>query len=107
MTDRAEFIDAARDQAFTDPEGRQIIHCWGSFTGADWDLDGVIAEIDGARDVRWIVPGDGHELAVLAADDRIWRFAVTRPVPITGYTNAELEATRPPLPAPPTRETDR
>jgi hypothetical protein len=91
---RAEFIDAVRAQAFDEGEscehcdgtgraypGRRIVHCVGSFTGADWDEAGVIAEIEDAREVRWVpngLPG-GHNLAVLTAEGRTWRFQVERP----------------------------
>lgn len=75
--DRTEFIEAARAQAFGD---EQIIHCLGGFTGADWDLAGVIATIERATDVQWIDDWADHDLAVLD-DNRIWRFAVQRPSP--------------------------
>jgi hypothetical protein len=75
---RGEFISQVRAQAFTDHEGRRIIHCLGSFTGADWDEGDVIGEIERARDVKWVNSGLDHDLAVLTADERIWRFGVTR-----------------------------
>lgn len=91
---RADFIDAVRAQAFdvgktcptcdgegTVRPGRRIVHCVGTFTGADWDEDGVIAAIEDAREVRWLpngIPG-GHNLAVLTTEGREWRFQVTDP----------------------------
>ncbi|WP_306358727.1 MULTISPECIES: hypothetical protein [unclassified Nocardia] len=56
-TDRTEFLDAARAQAFTvtDPEsadyGRSLVHSMRGSFGADWDLDGVIAAIESADTV--------------------------------------------------------
>lgn len=91
---RAEFTDAVREQAFdagkTCPTcrgdgvvrpGRRVVHCAGSFTGADWDEASVIAEIENAREVRWLpngIPG-GHNLAIVTDEGREWRFQVTDP----------------------------
>lgn len=89
MTDRSEFIEAAKAQAFTmtDPEssehGRTLIHCQGSVCGADWDLDGVLSAIESADLVRWNTQSFagavlGHQLEVREGDRR-WAFAVRRP----------------------------
>lgn len=56
--DRSEFIDAAKDQAFTtsddtDDPGREIIHAHIGALGADWDLAAVIDAINNATFVGW------------------------------------------------------
>jgi hypothetical protein len=92
MTDRTEFIDAVRAQAWDDGEecptcqgggkvypGRRIVHCQSGFIGADWDEDAVIAEIEKAKVVQWGGGFMGHDLAVLTGDGKVWRFAVTWP----------------------------
>jgi hypothetical protein len=91
MTDRAEFVDAVHAQAWDDGKecptcegrgkvypGRRLVHCMGGFTGADWDEDVVVDEIEAAREVKWMPDLMGHDLAVLAADGKVWRFAVTQ-----------------------------
>lgn len=90
MSDRTEFIDAAKAQAWTvaDPEsqdhGRTLVHCRGGFTGADWDLDSVIETIESAQSVEWDTDSFsgkvfGHQLAVLTVDGMAWRFDVRAP----------------------------
>lgn len=85
MTDRSEFLEAARSQAFTVDSsesadfGRQLIHCRGRFTGADWDLDAVLAEIESAADVAWSESFSGHDLAVTTPKGQPWRFQVSKP----------------------------
>jgi hypothetical protein len=76
MTDRTEYTDAVREQAFTDPHGRRIVHCRGRMTGADWDAEEVVRVIENAEEVQW-VEGGGHDLAVLEGK-MIWRFQVVR-----------------------------
>lgn len=58
--------------------GRRVIHCLGLFTGADWDLAGVVREITHARTVHWhswLL----HDLDVLGQDGFRWRFEITHP----------------------------
>lgn len=89
MTDRSQFIAAAEAAAHTvdDPEssdhGRILIHCRGSFTGADWDLDAVIAEIEHADEVWWDTDSFsslvfGHQLKCQTGE-QVWSFAVKQP----------------------------
>lgn len=90
VEDRSEFIRAVREQAFdagkpcptcngdgTVRPGRRVVHCFGSFTGADWDEDGVVRAIEDALSVEWMERGD-HQLAVLDRDGMKWRFQVQR-----------------------------
>jgi hypothetical protein len=90
---RQEFIDAVRAQAWDEGEtcptckgegrvrpGRRVVHCRGSFTGADWDEAAVVEAIEKARDVSWLAAGIGdHNLHVLTTDGKVWRFQVQPP----------------------------
>lgn len=55
----AEAHEAVRSQAFhvDDPEssdyGRSLVHCFRTFTGADWDEDAVHDLIDQADVIAW------------------------------------------------------
>ncbi len=71
-------IAEAFRQAWRTDSGRRVIHCFGRFTGADWDLAGVVREITHARTIRWH-SWLGHDLDVLAQDGRRWRFEVAHP----------------------------
>jgi len=79
MTDRSQFIAAVKAQAFTCPNGDRIVHCMGSFTGADWGEDGVIATIESARAVAWSPHWSDHDLLVTDANGKTWRFQVSEP----------------------------
>jgi hypothetical protein len=48
------------------------------FTGADWDVEDVVREIEKAADVKWIGHLLGHDLAVLTAEGNVRCFQVTR-----------------------------
>lgn len=76
--DRSQFIAAVKAQSFDD-NGDRIVHCMGSFTGADWGEDGVIATIESARAVSWSPHWSDHNLLVQAADGMSWRFQVAEP----------------------------
>ena len=80
-----DLTDEAKARLLTNGEtdhGRVILHCMGSFTGADWDLDAVLADIDAAKRVLFD-PNDfaGHCLITdhgYYPDGRrkAWRFQV-------------------------------
>lgn len=72
-------IAEAFRQAFRTPEGDRIIHCIGSFTGADWGLAGVVWEITHARKVNWERHWTGHELNVVDRAGMGWRFDLRHP----------------------------
>lgn len=89
MSNRQEFIDACRAQAWevddieSSDYGRKLISCRGSFTRADWDLDAVEAEILAADTVQWDresfgAVAFGAQLQVLSAGSG-WRFEVKAP----------------------------
>lgn len=90
---KAEMIRLATEQAWdegkkcencdgdgTVPGGQKVIHSQAGAFGADWDLEGVVEAIQSAREVQW-ADGSfmGHDLGVHTKNDRIVRFAVTRP----------------------------
>ena len=55
-----------------------IVHSQGSFIGADWDLDGVIAAVQTGTRIAW-GDGIGHDLAVKLDDGRWMTFQVPHP----------------------------
>lgn len=78
LTDDAR---ARRTASGETEHGRVILHCKGSFTGADWDLDDVLVKIDQSRACAFM-PDDvfGHCLYVqMPAENgryRTWKFQV-------------------------------
>jgi hypothetical protein len=78
--DREEAKRLATDQAFTS-DGRTIVHSvsvGGPFMlGADWDLDGVLTEIDNAEEVMWFDDFMGHNLATKRGLN-VYKFEVKR-----------------------------
>lgn len=79
-------FDAGRDCPHCEGSGKirdgswkdLIVHCRGRITGADWDVDGVIATLRSARNIEWVA-GGGHDLQVTEPDGRVWRFQIPRP----------------------------
>lgn len=59
--------------------GRKIVHCYSAGFGADWDLDNVVAEVENAREIRWVDHLLGHNLLVVSKDGRNRCFDVKRP----------------------------
>lgn len=87
-TDPLSVEDATKylvDAAFhvTDPDssdfGRMIVHSFAGGFGADRDLDGVLAEVEKAREIRWVDHLLGHDLAVVTDEGRMLCFDVKRP----------------------------
>lgn len=79
MEDRQEFIDAAKEQAFT-YEGEGIIHSQAGIFGADWKLDSVVRNIESAVKVSWDGQSfTGHQLVTEGSDGCIIHFAVQKP----------------------------
>lgn len=82
---KTEAAAALREHAFrvtdldSDDYGRQIIHCVGSFSGADWDLDDAIRVVSKAKAVAWEDHWLGHNLGVMDNDGCVWHFAVPLP----------------------------
>lgn len=75
---RDEFIQAARKIAFRTDDGREIIHSFRGFIGADCDLVGVIQSIRSARSVEWGPDLLGHELRVIEEGGHLVRFDLRR-----------------------------
>lgn len=59
--------------------GRTIVHCFSRGMGADWDLHSAIAEVENAREIRWVDHLLGHNLLVVSKDGRNRCFDVKRP----------------------------
>jgi hypothetical protein len=88
-----EAIAAVKAQAFTitDPDasdcGRTIVHSVAIggplMLGADWDLDDVVTELWSAREIAWFDDFMGHELALISAEGRAYKFEVKRPAEVT------------------------
>lgn len=90
---KEEALRAAHEGAFTieqtgwdmdmnpvpDDAGRRIIHCFLGGMGAAWDLEGVVALIEEADQCGWVDDIFDHNLAV-AADGKVYRFGITKPV---------------------------
>ena len=57
------------------------VHCMGGFIGADWQLEDVLAEIDGAQEVRWQRGIANHDLRVVGQDGKTWNFQVSNREP--------------------------
>lgn len=76
-------IAAVREAAFTDSDGRVIVHSFlnapGMMLGADWDLDDVIEEIHKAEALYWFDDFMGHDLALITLDHKAYKFQVKRP----------------------------
>ncbi|MFG1963165.1 hypothetical protein [Nonomuraea sp. NPDC049028] len=80
-----EAIERVTTAAFkiSDPEssdfGREIVHSFAGFIGADWDLHAVVEAIKSARDIAWMDHFAEHNLAVLLENGRVRFLAVKRP----------------------------
>lgn len=94
--DAATAIAAARAQAITeepdedydgDEPPRTTVHSvaiGGRFLlGADWDLDGVVRELERAQEIVWFDDFMGHDLGVKTADGQFYKFAVKRPAAVS------------------------
>lgn len=94
MITKVEAIAALREQAFQaitnkttcghagcedHPVYRPIVHCVGSFTGADWDLESAVALVEQAARIEWVSNWADHELAVEEVDGKRWHFSIRRP----------------------------
>jgi hypothetical protein len=56
-----------------------IVHCLGSFSGANWNAETVIQVVRDAATVEWVDGMMGHDLQVMSRDGRLWRFQIPRP----------------------------
>jgi hypothetical protein len=76
-------IAASTAAAFTDEDGRTIVHSvmisGRLMLGADWDLVDLIKAIIEAKEVMWFEDPMGHELALMTTDNRAYKFEVKRP----------------------------
>lgn len=67
------------DDLDSEDYGRVLIHCMGSFTGADWDLDDALGLLSKAQRVGWVDHLFDHDLLIVDADGRRWHFNAKRP----------------------------
>jgi hypothetical protein len=76
-------ITAATAAAFTDEDGRTIVHSvmigGRLMLGADWDLVDLVTEINRAKELMWFEDPMGHDLALMTTDNRAYKFQVKRP----------------------------
>lgn len=94
MTEIASIsIDTARQlvvehaQEVTDSGGRprKVIHCLTSGPASgDWDLTAALDLLNGAMLAGWLPHVLRHDLAVVAADEKLYRFAVQMPAGADG-----------------------